>query len=402
MVEILRLGHAGDGITAEGLFIPYTVPGDIVRIAPQSAGARVEKIIASGPSRVVPPCEHFGRCGGCALQMMAHEPYLAWKRELVVNALQQRGFANPPVEQIRVVPPGTRRRAAFKARAAATGVSVGFYESGTRNLVDVRQCPVLAPELANLIAPLKVQFAPILKSGETAELHATATDAGVDLSIKLKRARSPDLLASLAGLAASLHLARLSWNGEVLAVENAPYLRIGRFTVVLPVECFLQPTKQGEQILQELATEAVGAVRCVADLFCGCGTFALTLADGRTVYAADSVQAQIDSLAAAAKAGRANLTAETRDLFRRPLLASELERFDAVVLDPPRPGATAQIQVLAQSSVPNVIYVSCNPASFSRDARTLCEGGYRLDRVVPLDQFLWSPHVELFAHFTRS
>ena len=401
-VEILRLAHAGDGVTADGFFVPYTVPGDVVRIARVGARARMETIVAPGRSRISPLCRHFGRCGGCALQMMAHEPYLAWKRELVTLALKQRGFPNPPVEEILAVPPGTRRRAIFKARIEATGVSVGFYQSGTRNLVDVEQCPVLRPQLADLVAPLKARLAGILRPGETAELHATATDTGVDLSIKLKRARSPDLLASLAELTSALNLARLSWNGETVAAETAPSLRIGRFTVALPPECFLQPTKEGEQILQALIGEALGAARSVADLFSGCGTFALSFADGRVVRAVDNAASQIDSLAAAAKAGGANVTAEMRDLFRRPLIASELTRFNAVVLDPPRPGAAAQVQALAHSIIPLVLYVSCNPASFARDARTLCDGGYRLVRVVPLDQFLWSPHVELFAYFTRA
>src|SRR5258705_2853201 len=178
-------------------------------------------------------------------------------------------------------------------------------------------------------------------------------------------------------------------------------MTIGRFTVALPPESFLQPTKEGEAIVQELVREEAGKAKRIADLFSGCGTFALALAEGRSVHAVDSAASQIEALAQAAKAGRATLTTDVRDLFRRPLLASELARFDAVVLDPPRPGATAQVQALARSAVRTVLYVSCNPASFARDARILVDGGYRLTRVVPLDQFLWSPHVELFARFTR-
>ena len=401
-VEILRLGHAGDGVTADGLFVPYTVPGDVVRIAREGPRGRLSEIVTPGPSRTAPPCAHFGRCGGCALQMVAREPYLAWKRDSVVNALKQRGLADAPVEDIRAVAPGTRRRAMFKARATGKSVSLGFYEPESRNLVDIIGCPVLAPELAALIAPLKAQLAPLLKPAETAELHATATDTGIDLSLKLKRARQPDLLTMLSELASALKLARLSWNGETVAMAMTPSLRIGRFTVALPPESFLQPTREGMRILQDLVREEAGDAHRVADLFCGCGTFALALADTYAVHAVDSTSAQVDALAAAAKAGRANLTTETRDLFRRPLLASELARFDCVVLDPPRPGAQAQVQTLAQSTVRDVLYVSCNPASFARDARILIDGGYQLARVVPLDQFLWSPHVELFARLSRS
>ena len=400
-VEILRVGHAGDGITADGLFVPYTVPGDVVRVIREGARGHVQEIVTPGPSRAEPVCSHFGRCGGCALQTMAQGPYLAWKRDLVLNALKQRGFADVPVEEIRAVPPGTRRRATFKARADSGRFALGFYEPESRRLVDISECPVLVPALARLIGPLKVQLAQILKPNETAELHATATDTGVDLSLKIKRARGPDLLMALSELASALNLARLNWNGETVAMAATPAISIGRFTVALPPESFLQPTKEGEAIIQGLVREKAGDARRIADLFSGCGTFALALAEGRAIHAVDSAEAQIEALAGAAKAGRATLTVETRDLFRRPLLASELARFDAVVLDPPRPGATAQVQALSQSAVPTVLYVSCNPASFARDARILVDGGYRLTRVVPLDQFLWSPHVELFARFAR-
>jgi 23S rRNA (uracil1939-C5)-methyltransferase len=400
-VEILRLGHAGDGITADGLFVPYTVPGDVVRVIREGARGHLQEIVTPGPSRSQPVCSHFGRCGGCALQMMAPGPYLDWKRDLVLSALKQRGFTDAPVEEIRAVPPGTRRRAMFKARADSGRVALGFYEPESRRLVDIFECPVLVPALARLIGPLKLQLARVLKPNETAELHATATETGVDLSLKIKRGRGPDLLMALSELASALNIARLNWNGETVAMAATPSMAIGRFTVALPPESFLQPTKEGEAIVQQLVREEAGGAKSIADLFSGCGTFALDLAEGRAIHAVDSAAPQIEALVGAAKAGRANLTAETRDLFRRPLLASELARFDAVVLDPPRPGATAQVQVLAQSPVPNVLYVSCNPASFARDARTLADGGYRLTRVVPLDQFLWSPHVELFARFAR-
>jgi 23S rRNA (uracil1939-C5)-methyltransferase len=400
-VEILRLGHAGDGITEDGLFVPYTVPGDVVRVIREGPRGQLQDIVTPGPSRAEPVCSHFGRCGGCALQMMAEGPYLAWKRDLVLNALAQRGLTDVPVEEIRAGAPGTRRRAMFKARADSGRVALGFYEPESRRLVDIAECPVLVPALARLIGPLKAQLAQILKPGETAELHVTATETGVDLSLRIKRARGPDLLMALSELAAALNLTRLSWNGETVAMAATPAMSVGRFTVALPPESFLQPTKEGEAIVQGLVREESGNARRIADLFSGCGTFALDLAEGRAIHAVDSASSQIEALAAAAKAGRANLTVETRDLFRRPLLASELARFDAVVLDPPRIGASAQVQALAQSVVPTVLYVSCNPASFARDARVLSDGGYRLTRVVPLDQFLWSPHVELFARFKR-
>jgi 23S rRNA (uracil1939-C5)-methyltransferase len=207
---------------------------------------------------------------------------------------------------------------------------------------------------------------------------------------------------ALSELAASLKLARLCWNGELLAMAETPMLGIGRFRVALPPESFLQPTREGELILQDLVRDGAQGAQRIADLFSGCGSFALSLAGRPAIHAVDSAAAQVAALIAAARAGGAKVTAEARDLFRRPLTEIELAPYDLVVLDPPRPGAPAQVQALARSQVERVLYVSCNPASFARDARSLCDGGYRLERIVPLDQFLWSPHVELFASFTRS
>jgi 23S rRNA (uracil1939-C5)-methyltransferase len=332
---------------------------------------------------------------------VAREAYLAWKRDLVVTALRQRGFVDVPVEEIVAVAPGTRRRANFKAQRLGDHVTVGFYEAGSRNLVDLRECPILVPELARLMPLLRRHLAGLLRSNETAELLATVTDTGIDLALSLKRKREADLLMGLSSLAAALKLARLSWNGEDVAIAQMPSLRVGRFIVALPPGAFLQPTKEGERMLQRFVLDGAKSVRVVADLFAGCGTLALALAERHTVHAADSLAPQVDALVAAARQGRARLTGETRDLFRRPLLPAELARFDAVVLDPPRPGAMAQAKALAQSKVAKVLYVSCNAASFARDARILADGGYRLERVHPIDQFLWSPHVELFAQFSR-
>jgi 23S rRNA (uracil1939-C5)-methyltransferase len=332
--------------------------------------------------------------------MMEHNAYLAWKRKLVIAALHQRGFDEPPVEAIRSVPAQTRRRAMLKCRKAGHQLLLGFYEADSHRLVDIAECPVLAQEITALLAPLKQTLGRILNSGEQAELHATASDTGLDLSLKLARRRDPDLLMELSRLAAELDLARLSFNGEPIAVNTPPALRVGGIDIALPPEAFLQPSKQGEELLQHLVSEAAGGATRVADLFCGCGTFAFLLAGRAQVAAIDSATAQVTAVNAAARKFGVHVEGQTRDLFRRPLIPAELERFDCVVLDPPRPGTTAQARNLAQSGVPSVLYVSCNPASFARDARILCDGGYRLIRVVPVDQFLWSPHVELFAQFT--
>lgn len=401
VVEIVRLGHAGDGVTAEGLFVPLTVPGDIVRVTPNGKRARVDEILSPGPARTAAACRHFGRCGGCALQMMENSAYLAWKRELVIAALQQRGFTNPAVEAIRSVAAQSRRRAMLKAMKSGPRAALGFYETDSHRLVDIDECPILVPELTALLAPLKQILTRILNAGEQAELRVTASDSGSDVSLKLDRRRDPDLLMELAHLAAELNVARLCWNGEPLVVNTTPVVRIGHVSVTLPPESFLQPSKAGEALLQRLVSEAVAGAERVADLFCGCGTFAFIFSQRKQVTAIDNGVAQIAAVNAAAHESGARVRGAARDLFRRPLIPAELGKFDAVVLDPPRPGAAAQVRNLAQSDVPLVVYVSCNPASFARDARTLCDGGYRLVRVLPLDQFLWSRHVELFAQFAR-
>jgi len=398
IVRIDQLGHAGDGVTADGLFAPFTVPGDVVRIMRDGPRARVEELVQAGPGRVAPPCSHFGTCGGCALQHVKRESYLAWKRNLVETALRQRGFNDVAVDPVIAVPPGTRRRASLKAKHSGGGVQLGFYKRDSHSIVDVRECPIQVPQLQRLLAPLRAQLARLLNEGEAAELHLTALD-GVDLSLKLKRPRDADLLSALAKFASALKLARLTWNGELVVQKEAPTLHIGMFQVMLPPEAFLQPTVEGENILQMLVAEGVAEAKRVADLFAGCGTFALALGETREVHAVESDAAMIAALAAASRGAR--ITTEVRDLFARPLLPAELERFDAVVIDPPRPGAKAQAEMLAVARVPCVVYVSCNPASFARDARILAGSGYTLARVQPIDQFVWSAHTELVGFFGR-
>jgi 23S rRNA (uracil1939-C5)-methyltransferase len=402
IVEIVKQGSAGDGVAADGLFVPYTVPGDIARVTREGARGCLEEIITPGQSRTNPACRHFGRCGGCALQMLERDTYLAWKRDLVVTALKQRGFEHPPVEDIRAVAPGTRRRASFKAKRVKDGVRLGFYEPGSRDLVDLDECPVLLPQLAQTMPLLRTHLAPVLNPGDTAELFVTAADNGIDLSLKLQRPRGPDILMALAEMASALKLARLLWNGEAVAIADPPNLRIGKVRVALPPDSFLQPTREGERILQDLVRGETGEASQSADLFSGCGTFTFVLAETSAVHAADGDRAHIVALAEAAKRSGANVASETRDLFRRPLTPEEVSRFELVLLDPPRIGASAQTLALARSQTRRILYVSCNPASFARDARVLADGGYTLTRVVPLDQFLWSPHVELFAVFSRS
>ncbi len=399
-IEIVRLGHDGDGVGIDGSFIPYTVPGDVVRLGAEPK-PRVEEIIKAGPWRIKPACHHFGNCGGCSLQHVAQEAYLGWKRDLIGTALAQRGFENIRIEDVRTVRPGSRRRAAFKARRGADGVALGFYESQSRNLVDVLECPVLVPALAEAMPKFRSGLERLLDPGDVAELHVTHTNAGLDVSLKWKRPSGPDIHFALAEFAQELNLARLSWNGEPVAMARAPYLRIGSHTILLPVEPFLQPTSEGEAILQSLVREGLQGAINVADLFAGCGTFALALTDRCSIKAVEANAAMAEALEDAARENNSDIVVQRRDLFQRPLLPYELKTFDHVILDPPRLGAKGQAQQLAKSDVPRIVYVSCNPSSFGRDARILSDGGYRLWRVVPVDQFLWSAHVELVAFLER-
>lgn len=399
-VEIVRLGSGGDGATTDGTFVPHTVPGDIVRLG-SGANPRVEEIIEAGPWRQAATCRHFGVCGGCSLQHVNQVAYLGWKRELIVSALARRGFENIEIEDVRAVMPGSRRRASFKARRTASGVMLGFYEPQSRNLVDAKECPILISALAEALPRMRRGVEKLLVPGETAELYTTHTDAGLDISLRWKKTGGSDVHFALAEFAQELGLARLSWNGEVVAVASAPHMRVGGHTIFLPIEPFLQPTREGEAILQSLVQLGVSGAVEVADLFAGCGTFSLALAEGCSVSAVEKNSAMISALEDAARDGNSKIAVERRDLFSRPLLPSELAKFDAVILDPPRPGAQRQAGQLAKSGVSRIVYVSCNPTSFARDARILSDGGYRLRRVVPVDQFLWSAHIELVAFLDR-
>ncbi|MGB8274276.1 MAG: class I SAM-dependent RNA methyltransferase, partial [Alphaproteobacteria bacterium] len=366
-------------------------------------------VLRPAPSRREPACPHFGTCGGCALQHMADDAYSEWKRGLVIAALAQRGFRDAEVGALSRVGPGTRRRASLKAMRLAGGPVLGFYARGSQRVVDVARCPVLVPGLESLIAPLRALLGSLLGPSEKAEIELSWTDTGADVAISAGREPTLADRGRLAEFAMSRDLARLCWQGgrnrpiEPVVERRKPEIAFGGAAVQLPPGAFLQPSAEGEARLIAWVSEAAAGAARIADLYSGCGTFALPLAKSARVHAVEGDSAMADALRQAA--GRAGLsgrlTVECRDLERRPLIARELSDFDAVVFDPPRPGAKAQAAEIAKSDVLTVVAVSCNPATFARDARTLADRGFRLGRVMPLDQFLWSPHVELVAAFSR-
>lgn len=405
-LTVTRLGHLGDGI-AEGpegpVFIPMALPGEVVE--GEVAGGRMAapRIVTPSPDRVRASCPHYRACGGCLL-MHASDGFVAgWKAEVVRAALAAQGLA-AEVAPARAVPARSRRRATLAGRRTKTGALVGFHARGSDTIVPVTDCHLLHPALMALVPRLaEVVIAGGSRKGEMA-LALTRTDTGIDLSVTGGKPLEQGLFSTLAAIAERLDLARLSWEGEVVVTRRPPLVRIGRAPVPLPPGAFLQAVPEAEAALLAEVRAAVGPARRITDLFCGIGTFALPLADQAEVHAVEGEAAMVAALAEGWRhaEGLKRVTTEARDLFRRPLLPDEVRGVEAVVIDPPRAGAEAQCRELARSDVPVIAAVSCNPVTFARDARILIDGGYRLDRVAVIDQFRWSPHLELAARFARS
>jgi 23S rRNA (uracil1939-C5)-methyltransferase len=407
-VEILRVGARGDGIAETlggSLYVPYAAAGDIVEVEPgekrgEGREARLVRIVSPGPDRAEPHCRHFTSCGGCALQHLAAGAYLGWKRERVAEALRRAGVEAGISETVSV-PPASRRRVRYAYRSASGRMLAGFREARSGRIVDLAECAVARPAVVGLLPQLRAFLA---RHAATGEVSVTEVDGGLDVAVFADRAPDLDLRLDAPDFCASAGIIRLSWASakgtpEPLLSLEPPRVRFGSVSVELPIDAFLQPTAEGEAVLRGVVEASVPPAARVADLYAGCGAFALPLAAaGRTVLAVEGIGSQTRALQRADP----SIGTETRDLSRQPLRREELERFDAVVLDPPRAGATEQVAEIAASAVHTVVYVSCNPATLARDARVLVDGGYRLERVQPLDQFLWSHHVELASVFTRS
>jgi 23S rRNA (uracil1939-C5)-methyltransferase len=409
-LAINRIAHRGDGVAdspSGPLYVPYTLPGEIVeveRVPGHPDRRRLIGVATASPERIAPICQHFGVCGGCAVQHWTADRYRAWKRGLVVNALEQAGLAAAVADLIDAHGEG-RRRATFHARSGTRDViEVGFAALRAHHVVAIDRCPVLAPSLDGAIQAAWAIAEALEPHGKPLDIQATATETGIDIDVRGSGPLPATRMSVLARLAEAHRLARLTRHGELIAQRSAPTVTVGRARVTLPPGAFLQSTAAGEEILSRLVVDHVGSAASVADLFCGLGPFALRLAERVRVAAIDSDAAAIAALrqAAGATSGLKPLDAEARDLFRRPLMASELRRFEAVVFDPPRQGAEAQARAIAVSAVPLVVAVSCNPATFARDARILADGGYRLTAVTPVDQFRYSAHVEIVARLERS
>ncbi len=361
------------------------------------------KVEKPSPDRIAAICPHFGPCGGCALQHWQGTAYRAWKRDLVVTALAQTGI-NAPVADLIDAHGDGRRRAVFHARRGTHDVlEVGFSAARAHHLVAIDRCPILAKSLDGALKAAWAIAEVLDASRKPLDIQVTATDAGLDIDVRGSGPLTASSTAALVRVAVAQNLARLTRHGELVAQTRAPSLRMGGATVILPPAAFLQATTQGEAVLARLVRDSCTGVRNIADLFAGVGPFALRLAKTARVFAADADEAAVAALnrAAAATAGLKPVSAERRDLFKSPLTAAELGRFDAVVFDPPRQGAQAQARELAASTVPVVAAVSCNPGTFARDLRILLDGGYRLGTVTPVDQFRYSAHVEIVARLEK-
>ncbi|MBM3644759.1 MAG: class I SAM-dependent RNA methyltransferase [Alphaproteobacteria bacterium] len=402
-LRIVEVGAHGDGVALEEgrrSFVPFALPGELVRPGPKL------EILEPSSERQVPACGHFGTCGGCTLQHWRPEPYAAWKRGLIETALRRAGVEPPAFDPILIAGPGERRRADFALERHGRRAIAGFHERGSHRVVDVTACPVVDPAIQRALAALREVVPALIADGARLDAAVNLTDTGLDVLLKPRKPATLSLeqRQRAVALAEAGDVARLSWRerraAEPLAVRRVPRLVWGDVTVEPPPGAFLQATRGAEAAMRAAIAAWLGDAEPLADLFAGVGALSLGRPGRVHLFESDP-----DAIAAVAAAGRrlggGRVVAQHRDLFRVPLQAAELRPFAALLLDPPRAGAAAQAAGFAAAGPPLVVYASCDPASFARDAATLVAGGYRLERLRPIDQFLWSAHVELIALFRR-
>jgi 23S rRNA (uracil1939-C5)-methyltransferase len=402
-----HVGHRGDGVAfADGqrVYVPYTLGGETIEAASLSGHPdrrRLLQVESASPERVTPFCPHFGICGGCAIQHWQADRYRAWKRDIVIETLAQAKLICEVYPLIDAHGLG-RRRITLHARIGTHDVlKVGFAAANSHDIIAVDRCPILDPGLSGALDAGWAVAEPLISIGKPLDIQITTTDSGLDIDVRGSGPLPAAMIATLSRVAEQHRLARLTRHGELVLMRTPPTIAIGTAQVTLPPGSFLQATVAGEETLAALVSGHCKRAKHVADLFCGVGPFALRLAAKSRISAFDSDTGAITALqkAATSTSGLKPIKAEARDLFRRPLMPQELRDYDTVVFDPPRQGAQAQVLQLAASKIPVVVAVSCNAATFARDARILIDGGYRLEGVTPVDQFRHTPHVELVARF---
>nr|WP_282569203.1 class I SAM-dependent RNA methyltransferase [Aliiroseovarius sp. S1339] len=397
------MGHLGDGIAPGPIFAPRCLPGEEITGEVVDGRIAAPRILVPSPDRVKALCAHYNACGGCAL-LHASDGFVAdWKVEVVKTALAAHGLS-PEFRPIKTSPPRSRRRAVLSAKRGKRGAMVGFHGRKSDVITGIANCQLLHPDiLAALPALGELTMFGATRRGELS-INVVQSTVGLDVSVTGGKPLDRGLETELALAVHKFGFARLAWNGEVIATETPPAQMFGTAPVVPPAGAFLQATREGEAALLDAVREIVGNAKSVVDLFAGCGTFALPLAQSANVLAVEGHAAMTDALSLGWRRthGLRHVTTEVRDLFRNPMMADDLAAFDAAVIDPPRAGAEAQVEHLAASDIKRIAMVSCNSVSFARDAKTLVDAGYTLNWVQVVDQFRWSTHVEQVASFTKS
>ena len=407
-VTIEKLGAQGDGIASNAggpVYVPFSLPGETVAIARVKSQGTIMSITTPSPDRQEPPCRHFGpdglngTCGGCTLQHLADAPYRAFKRQLVIDALKSKGLT-PAVGEIVPARPGERRRVVFAARKTEKDMLIGFNQAESHHIVAIEECPISSAGIIARLPAIRAIAASLATNTEPFRISVLETLSGLDISVdEVKKLSDPQRRKAVETVLSLRGIARVSLNGEILIEPSKPLVDFGGIQVSPPPGGFTQATKPAEQAMAELVLAHIGKAKRIADLFAGAGTFSLQLARIGRVHA---VEAEAKALAALDHAARNTqglkpVSVEKRDLFRRPLMTQEFKPFDAVVFDPPRAGAEFQCKELARSGVKKIAAVSCNPLTLARDLAILVEGGYRITGVTPIDQFLWTSHVEVVA-----
>ncbi|TPN39667.1 class I SAM-dependent RNA methyltransferase [Mesorhizobium sp. B1-1-6] len=396
---IKKLGAQGDGIadTESGdLFIPFTLPGEVVTAARERDRATLMALIEASPLRIEPACRHFGECGGCALQHLEAQAYQQWKREKVVHAL--RGI-DCEIGGLVACAPHTRRRVVLAARRTETGMLLGFNRHLSPEIISISECPISLPGIVNALDSLRALAELICATPKSFRMAVTVTGSGLDVAVHESGKLGENQRRIAANFVIAQGLARLSIDDEIIIEPKKPVVMFGSVAVAVPPGAFLQATEAAERTMADIVGGHLKRAKKIADLFAGCGSFALRLAARSEVHAVEGDAAALSALDRGSRfaTGLKRVTGERRDLFRRPLTFKELNAFDGVVFDPPRAGAEDQSKQIARSDVPFVAAVSCNPVTLARDLRILIDGGYAVKSVTPIDQFLWSPHVEAVA-----
>jgi 23S rRNA (uracil1939-C5)-methyltransferase len=413
------LGHMGDGLARvedSTLAVPFTLSGEVVRVDCLQSAKRgectLQEIIQPSPLRVPAPCQHFTRCGGCQLQHLSLSTYAAFKKDRVLSALKGQGLEGVTVCEPMILPRGSRRRAAFKALKRNNQVKVGFYRRASHHIIDIKECPLVLDSIRAFVPHLRQFLESFLSNNQALDVFVLCSDVGLDVLFDSPHAPKLELdeRLKLTRFAEQANLARLSLScdqkdktgQEIIVSFRTPVVHFDGVPVQVEAKNFLQVSKSMDDFLAHTVDHTFApSLKRGADLFSGRGTLTLPLSRRARVDAFELDEQALSALQTAANRHQRPIQTSMRNLFQNPLKVNELNQYDCVCINPPRIGAVAQVKMLAESSVPDILMISCNPISFAKDVRALLAGGYKTDAITPVDQFLWSPHVEMVAHFYR-